>query len=144
MSMVEIRSLVYKYGMQNSNNPDSWEIMFSRYVNEINSQEKSKLLYGLSQVKEPWILERFLGLAKNESNVRSQDYFTVLSYISYNPTGNPLVWNFIRSEWPYLLDRKRCSPSWKKMERLKNLRKNWREDSYHVLSVYFCGQQQPK
>jgi len=100
-----IRSLVYKYGMQNSNNPDSWEIMFSRYVNEINSQEKSKLLYGLSQVKEPWILERFLGLAKNESNVRSQDYFTVLSYISYNPTGNPLVWNFIRSEWPYLLDR---------------------------------------
>ena len=111
MSMVEIRSLVYKYGMQNSNNPDSWEIMFSRYVNEINSQEKSKLLYGLSQVKEPWILERFLGLAKNESNVRSQDYFTVLSYISYNPTGNPLVWNFIRSEWPYLLDRKRWPPS---------------------------------
>ena len=99
------RSLVYKYGMGNSNDPDSWETMFNRYVNEINSQEKSKLLFGLSRVKEPWILERFLVLAKNESNIRSQDYLTALSYIGYNPVGNLLVWNFIRSEWQYLLDR---------------------------------------
>ena len=100
-----IRSMVYKYGMQESNDPDAWEIMFTRYTSEINSQEKAKLLYGLSQVKEPWIIERFLVLAKNESNIRSQDYLTALSYISYNPIGNLLVWKFIRAEWPYLVDR---------------------------------------
>jgi len=100
-----IRSMVYKYGMQESNDPDAWEIMFSRYTSEINSQEKSKLLYGLSQVKEPWIIERFLVLAKNESNIRSQDYLTAISYISYNPIGNLLVWKFIQAEWPYLVDR---------------------------------------
>jgi glutamyl aminopeptidase len=43
-----------------------------RYLNEENPQEKKKLMYGLSQTKEPWILKRFLELAKNESNVRSQ------------------------------------------------------------------------
>ena len=100
-----IRSMVYKYGMQESNDPDAWEIMFSRYTSEINSQEKAKLLYGLSQVKEPWIIERFLVLAKNESNIRSQDYLTAISYISYNPIGNLLVWKFIQAEWPYLVDR---------------------------------------
>ena len=100
-----IRSMVYKYGMQESNDPDAWEIMFSRYTQEINSQEKAKLLYGLSQVKEPWIIERFLVLAKNESNIRSQDYLTAISYISYNPIGNLLVWKFIQAEWPYLVDR---------------------------------------
>ena len=100
-----LRSMVYKYGIQASNDPEAWETMFSRYVAEINSQEKAKLLYGLSQIKEPWVLSRFLVLAKNESNIRSQDYLTALSYISYNPIGNLLVWNFVQSEWPYLVDR---------------------------------------
>ena len=100
-----IRSMVYKYGMQETNDPDAWEIMFQRYTREINSQEKSKLLYGLSQVKEPWIIDRFLVLAKNESNIRSQDYLTAISYISYNPIGNLLVWKFIQAEWPYLVER---------------------------------------
>ena len=100
-----IRSLIYKYGMQQLNDIEAWETMFQRYLKEKNSQQKSKLLYGLSQVKETWILERFLILAKNESNIRSQDYFTTLSYISYNPIGNYLVWNFIQSEWQYLVDR---------------------------------------
>lgn len=34
--------------------------------------------------------------AKNESYVRSQDYFIILSQISQNPTGSPLVWDFLR------------------------------------------------
>lgn len=34
--------------------------------------------------------------AKNESYVRSQDYFTIISHISHNPIGASLVWDFIR------------------------------------------------
>ena len=100
-----LRALVYKYGVQGLNDPEAWEEMFSRYVDEINSQEKAKLLYGLVSIKEPWILQRFIILAKNESNIRSQDYLTALSYLSSNPIGNMLVWNFVQSEWQYLLDR---------------------------------------
>ena len=36
---------------------------------------------------------------------RSQDYFTALSYISRNPIGNDLVWNYIQSEWSNLVER---------------------------------------
>ncbi|KAJ4438254.1 hypothetical protein ANN_14193, partial [Periplaneta americana] len=37
----------------------------------------------------------YIELSKNETNVRSQDYFTVLSFISHNPVGTPIVWDFI-------------------------------------------------
>lgn len=79
--------------------------MFTRYLNEENPQEKKKLMYGLSQTKEPWILKRFLEMAKNESNVRSQDYFSVLQLINLNPVGAPLSWEYLREEWDYLVDR---------------------------------------
>jgi len=100
-----IRSNVYRYGIAANGSADAWEEMFQRYLNEKNAQEKKKLLYGLARIKEPWILRRFLLLAKDEKNIRSQDYFSALSYISGNPVGNSIVWDFIRSEWDYLVDR---------------------------------------
>ena len=38
-------------------------------------------------VREPWIIKLFLNLAKNETIVRSQDYFSCLTYISRNKIG---------------------------------------------------------
>ena len=101
----DIRALVYKYGMGETSDPGSWEIMFQRYLQETNAQQKKKLLYGLAFIKEPWVLQRFIRLANNETLVRSQDYFTALAYISRNPTGNTLVWNYIQAEWASLVER---------------------------------------
>jgi len=100
-----LRTTVYKYGMQGTGDWKTWSAMFKRYLNEENPQEKKKLMYGLSQTKEPWILKRFLELAKNESNVRSQDYFSVLQLVNLNPVGSPLAWEYLREEWDYLVDR---------------------------------------
>ena len=91
--------------MAKTNDPSIWETMFERYLQETNAQEKAKLLYGLAYIKEPWVLHRFINLATNETLIRSQDYFTALSYISRNPTGNALVWNYIQSEWSSLVER---------------------------------------
>jgi hypothetical protein len=38
----------------------------------------------------------YIQLATSESNVRSQDFFSVLAYISQNPIGVPIVWDFVR------------------------------------------------
>ena len=100
-----LRTSVYKYGMGSVGDAVSWEILWERYLAEGNAQEKRKLLYGLCSIKEPWILNRLMNLAKNETNVRSQDYFTVLSYINRNPVGNPIVWKFLQSEWSGLVER---------------------------------------
>ena len=44
-------------------------------------------------------------MAKDISIVREQDYFSMLSYTANNHVGEPLVWDFYRAEWEYLVDR---------------------------------------
>ncbi|XP_066980516.1 glutamyl aminopeptidase-like [Macrobrachium rosenbergii] len=98
------RSLVYKYGIQKAGF-EEWETMKDRYSSEVNAQEKTKLAVGLSSSNEDWIVERWMMLAKNESVVRGQDYFTVLNNIASNPWSTHIVWSFVKANWPYLVDR---------------------------------------
>ena len=48
---------------------------------------------------------RLIDLARDISNVREQDYFTLLGMISNNRVGEPIVWDFYRNEWEYLVER---------------------------------------
>ena len=50
-------------------------------------------------------LSRLIELARDISNVREQDYFTLLANISNNRVGEPIVWDFYRNEWQYLVER---------------------------------------
>ena len=99
------RSIVYNYGMKTVGNQETWDWMFDKYMAEQNAQEKLKLMRGLTCSTDAWILYQFIQMAKDISIVREQDYFTLLTYISYNRIGEPLVWDFVRSEWEYLVDR---------------------------------------
>lgn len=54
----DIRETVYYYGMLDSGNEDSWNKMWNLFVTEEDASEKSKLMYGLAAVQEPWILSR--------------------------------------------------------------------------------------
>lgn len=47
----------------------------------------------------------YINLAWNESYVRGQDYFTCLQYIAQNRVGQPLVWDYVRENWPRLVNR---------------------------------------
>ncbi len=98
----DLREIVYSFGMKSLNDHEVWKFMLERYKVETNAQEKQKLLRGLTAIGEPWILSNLLNLAKDESIIRSQDFFTLLTYMSWNRIGVPIVWDFVRSEWPYL------------------------------------------
>ncbi|XP_072899156.1 glutamyl aminopeptidase [Hemitrygon akajei] len=100
-----LRLLVYQYGMQQIGNETSWEFMFKKYQETTLAQEKDKLLYGLASVEVVQLLDRFLKHIKNESLIKTQDVFTVLSYISYNKYGKTMVWDWTRLNWEYLVQR---------------------------------------
>ena len=54
------RLLIYKYGMQESKNPQGdWDKMWRRYLNETNAQEKINLLHGLSYIQQPGRIRRY-------------------------------------------------------------------------------------
>lgn len=102
---VNLRLLVYRYGMKNSGSAASWEIMFQRYVTATLAQEKDKLLYGLASVEDITLLYRLLEATKNESIIRSQDVFTVVQYVSRNKYGKTMAWDWVTLNWDNLVNR---------------------------------------
>ncbi|KAM9477702.1 glutamyl aminopeptidase [Clarias gariepinus] len=102
---VNLRLLVYRYGMKNSGSEASWEIMFERYRSTTLAQEKDKLLYGLASIENVSLLNRLLEASKNETIVRSQDLFTLVRYVSLNKYGESMAWDWVTLNWDYLVKR---------------------------------------
>lgn len=48
---------------------------------------------------------RFMDLAWDSTNVRGQDYLTCLANIAANPVGEAIVWDYLRENWPKLVER---------------------------------------
>lgn len=44
-------------------------------------------------------------MAKDEKNIRSQDYFTVIMMVANNHLGLPVAWKYLRDNWDYLIKR---------------------------------------
>ncbi|XP_017320538.2 glutamyl aminopeptidase [Ictalurus punctatus] len=102
---VNLRLLVYRYGMKNSGTKANWEIMFERYLSATLAQEKDKLLYGLASIENVSLLNRLLEASKNETIVRSQDLFTLVRYVSLSKYGESMAWDWVTLNWDYLVKR---------------------------------------
>jgi glutamyl aminopeptidase len=74
----------------------TWNKLFEVFAQESDANEKLKLMNGLANIRIPSLLIKLIELAKDEMYVRSQDYFTLLQYISANPVGRPIVWDYVR------------------------------------------------
>lgn len=101
----DVRDVVYYFGLQQVNTESAWDQVWQLYLTEPDAQEKLKLMNALAAIKVPWLLQRYINLAWDENNVRRQDYFTLLGYISANPVGQSLVWDYVRENWDKLVER---------------------------------------
>ncbi|XP_046824209.1 glutamyl aminopeptidase-like [Vespa crabro] len=101
----DIRGLIYYYGLHYAGSEAEWNLMFDKFVQETDSSEKLKLMRGLTGIRESWLLSKFITIAKNENYVRAQDFFSCLTAISNNPVGTPLVWDWVRGNWEFLVQR---------------------------------------
>jgi glutamyl aminopeptidase len=90
-----LRSIIYRYGMVTADE-STWNKLFEVFAQESDANEKLKLMNGLANIRIPSLLIKLIELAKDEMYVRSQDYFTLLQYISANPVGRPIVWDYVR------------------------------------------------
>lgn len=100
-----LRGVVYRYGMRTAGNEWEWDRLWEHYVNTTTPQEKNRLLLGLAQAREAWLLNRLLVNAMDDQKIRSQDFFSAISYMTTNPLGRSLVWDWARVNWPKLVDR---------------------------------------
>ncbi|XP_028257682.1 aminopeptidase Ey-like [Parambassis ranga] len=81
-----------------------WEFAWGMYKNATLASEADKLMYALSCTKEPWLLNRYLQYCLDPEKIRKQDATHTIVYIASNPIGQPLAWDFVRSNWGLLFN----------------------------------------
>lgn len=101
----DIRGIVYKYGMQEIGHEKEWNVLWHNYLTSKIPQEKNTLLIGLTQARPAWLLHRLLVYAWDETKIRSQDFFTVVSLLNASPLGRAIAWDWTRSNWSKLESR---------------------------------------
>ncbi|XP_069599957.1 glutamyl aminopeptidase [Ranitomeya imitator] len=103
---VNLRQLVYRYGMMQSGEEEYWNFMFQEYLKTSLAQEKEKLLQGLASVNSIPLLDRLLRSIYDTSLIKSQDALNVIYYISaYSKLGKQMAWDWVRINWDFLVNR---------------------------------------
>ncbi|KAJ8721560.1 hypothetical protein PYW07_002335 [Mythimna separata] len=100
----DLRDLVYFHGMKSASMAD-WDALWNLYQKEEDVQERTKIRTALAAPRDTTILRKFLLMAWDETNIRSQDYLNVVAQISANPSGTALVWDDVRTRWPQLVQK---------------------------------------
>lgn len=83
---------------------DEWDFAWSMYKNATIASEADKLMYALSCTKQPWLLNRYLEYCLDPDKIRKQDATATINYIAGNTVGQPLAWDFVRSQWDRLFN----------------------------------------
>lgn len=83
---------------------DEWDFAWSMYKNATIASEADKLMYALSCTKQPWLLNRYLEYCLDPEKIRKQDATATINYIAGNAIGQPLAWDFVRSQWNHLFN----------------------------------------
>ncbi|KAF6213765.1 hypothetical protein GE061_011487 [Apolygus lucorum] len=102
---IDIRSTVLVFGIEGPKLKENWNELWKLYLMEEDPQEKETLQLALFSVKDAEIIHKLLEYAKNESYIRSQDYFSVVFGMSRTPEGNAIIWDWTRQNWDYLIER---------------------------------------
>lgn len=83
---------------------DEWNFCWSKYQNSRVPSEQRLLLKALSQTRNPWLLNQFLGYSLDKDKIKPQDTAQVIIDVARNVVGRPLVWKFIRENWNTILN----------------------------------------
>ncbi|XP_062439841.1 aminopeptidase N [Rhea pennata] len=80
----------------------TWDFIWQRFRAATVVSEADKLRSALACSTEPWILNRYLQYTIDPTKIRKQDATSTINSIARNVVGQPLAWDFIRSNWKTL------------------------------------------
>ncbi|XP_052616234.1 aminopeptidase N [Peromyscus californicus insignis] len=83
---------------------EEWNFAWQQFRNATLVNEADKLRAALACSKDVWILNRYLSYTLNSDYIRRQDATSTIISIASNVAGQPLVWDFVRSNWKKLFE----------------------------------------
>jgi glutamyl aminopeptidase len=82
-----------------------WTQVRTLFLAEQDAQEKVKLMTALGKTTDAALLTQYIQSGEDRQTIRDQDYFTFIQSIAANPVGEPLVWAYVKQNWPALVAR---------------------------------------
>uniref|UniRef100_A0A3P9JI76 Aminopeptidase n=1 Tax=Oryzias latipes TaxID=8090 RepID=A0A3P9JI76_ORYLA len=83
---------------------EEWDFMWSIYRKN-DTSDPDNLIYALSCTRQPWLINRYLEYCLDPEKVSEKDVISAITYMAYNPVGQPLLWDFVRTNWEDLAEK---------------------------------------
>jgi len=99
----DLRGVVYSLVAKNGSEKE-YDALLSLYKEEDLQEEKNRLSAALGLFKSKALLKKTLKFAFSKE-VRPQDTFRIVHYVFVNPEGKDLAWEFVKENWPLILER---------------------------------------
>ncbi|NXL87046.1 AMPN Aminopeptidase, partial [Alectura lathami] len=99
-----LRSAIYCSAVA-TGGEEAWDFVWERFREATVVSEADKLRTALTCSTEPWILQRYLQYTIDPTKIRKQDATSTINSIASNVVGQPLAWDFIRSNWDFLFSQ---------------------------------------
>uniref|UniRef100_A0A3B3HSW9 Aminopeptidase n=1 Tax=Oryzias latipes TaxID=8090 RepID=A0A3B3HSW9_ORYLA len=101
-----LRDAVYCSAMA-AGGVEEWDFMWSIYRKN-DTSDPDNLIYALSCTRQPWLINRYLEYCLDPEKVSEKDVISAITYMAYNPVGQPLLWDFVRTNWEVLAEKTVC------------------------------------
>ncbi|XP_078801451.1 aminopeptidase Ey-like isoform X3 [Oryzias latipes] len=98
-----LRDAVYCSAMA-AGGVEEWDFMWSIYRKN-DTSDPDNLIYALSCTRQPWLINRYLEYCLDPEKVSEKDVISAITYMAYNPVGQPLLWDFVRTNWEVLAEK---------------------------------------
>ncbi|KAM6181268.1 aminopeptidase N [Erethizon dorsatum] len=98
-----LRSTVYCNAIAEGSEVE-WDFAWEQFLNATLVNEADKLRSALACSNQVWILNRYLSYTLNSTLIRRQDATSTIISVANNVVGQPLVWDFVRSNWKKLFE----------------------------------------
>ncbi|NXG08010.1 AMPN Aminopeptidase, partial [Sakesphorus luctuosus] len=99
-----LRSAIY-CSMVATGGEEEWNFLWDRFKEAVVVSEADKLRTALACSPHTWILSRYLEYTLDPTKIRKQDATSTINSIASNVVGQPLAWDFIRSNWRTLFSQ---------------------------------------
>lgn len=98
----ELRSSVLSYAVRSALHEDTIDVLLDAHKHSTNSEVQEDIAAALTSTKDLDVAERLLGLFKDSSIIRPQDFARWFVWLLRNRYTRERVWRWTRDEWPWI------------------------------------------
>ncbi len=100
----ELRASILGNAVRNKLDESIIDSLLEAYQKSTHSELRDDIAAALTSTKESAVIERLAGLLKDTSLIRPQDFTHWFVWLLRNRYGRTFMWQWVRSEWPWLKD----------------------------------------